>query len=420
MRPHKNMNKILCLKCVRCGKAHGMEDIRYVCPSCNGNLQVVYDYGKIRKKLTRAFLKNNKDFSIRRYADILPVEKTESLPELQIGWTPMYRAQNLEKDSGISKIYVKDDGRNPSASFKDRAGAVALARALEADEEVIASASTGNAASSLACLASYKDIQTVIFVPETAPTAKVAQLLVFGATVISVRGTYDDAFDLCVKASEEYGWYNRNTGFNPFTREGKKTCAFEICEQLDWKVPDWVFVPVGDGNIISGIWKGFTDFKKLGLISKLPRLWAVQAEKSDSVYRAWKSGGEIKPVSGETVADSISVSLPRDGLAAVKAVLESKGLALTVKDDEILSAIPALARATGVFAEPAAAASYAGFKKAVHSGLIRKMETVVLLVTGNGLKDVQSAMKSVGKPYSIRPSLEDLKKLVETKNFGRN
>lgn len=203
-----------------------------------------------------------------------------------------------------------------------------------------------------------------------------------------------------------------STGINPFTREGKKTCAFEICEQLDWETPDKVFVPVGDGNIISGIWKGFVEFHRLGFIDRLPQLVAVQAEKSDAVKRAFETGGDIQPVSGQTVADSISVSLPRDGLAAVMAVRDSKGFALSVTDNEILSAIPAIARGSNVFAEPAAAATYAGLLKAVKEKKVRENESVVLMVTGNGLKDVQSAMKSVGKPIVIKPELAELKKVV--------
>jgi threonine synthase len=312
----------------------------------------------------------------------------------------------------LRELYFKDDGRNPSASFKDRAGAVALARALELGHRVVTGASTGNAASSMSCLAAALNVKTVIFVPETAPVAKIAQLLVFGSKVIAVKGTYDQAFDLCLKATEEYGWYNRNTGFNPFTREGKKTCSFEIIEQLGFQCPDKVFVSVGDGNILTGLWKGFRDFHALGLIDKLPQLIAVQAGKSDAVKRAFESDGVIRAVSGETLADSISVSLPRDGVAAVRALKESNGFAIAVSDQEVLEAIPLLARAEGVFAEPAGAAAVAGLRKAVQEGHVRSDEKVVAVITGNGLKDVASAMKAVGKPFSVEPDLEALKKLV--------
>ncbi|MBP5286550.1 MAG: threonine synthase [Elusimicrobiales bacterium] len=413
------MKKIETLQCIRCGKDHSLSEGKYTCTACGGNLQVLYDYNLIKKRLNYDELKDNHDRSIWRYQDILPVEDLKYIPPVQVGWTPLYRAEKIAEELGIHNVYVKDDGRNPSASFKDRAGAVVVARAREMGEKVITTASTGNAASSLACLTGSLDMKTVIFVPKTAPAPKIAQLLVFGAEVIMVNGTYDDAFDLCLKASKEYGWYNRSTGINPFTREGKKTCAFEICEQLDWETPDKVFVSVGDGNIISGLWKGFVEFKRLGIIDKLPQMVAVQAENSNAVKLAVDSGAEeITPVSGNTIADSISVSVPRDGLAAVLAVRDSKGFAVSVTDQEILAGIPKVARGASVFAEPAAAATYAGLEKAVREGKVNSGDNVVMVVTGNGLKDVSSAMKSVGQPNLINPDMSELKKLVEEKHIG--
>ncbi|OGS07536.1 MAG: threonine synthase [Elusimicrobia bacterium RIFOXYA12_FULL_51_18] len=406
------MKKIKTLQCINCGRDHKLAEVKYTCASCGGNLQVIYDYNLIKKRLNYEVLKDNHDRTLWRYMDILPLAGFKMIPPVQVGWTPLYKAERLGAGAGVPNLYIKDDGRNPSASFKDRASAVVIARARELKEKVITCASTGNAASSLACLTGSLDMKTVIFVPETAPAPKVAQLLVFGAVVIMVKGTYDDAFDLCLKASAEYGWYNRSTGINPFTREGKKTCAFEICEQMKWETPDKVFVSVGDGNIISGMWKGFVEFHRLGIIEKLPQLIAVQAEKSDAVKRAFEAGGDIQPVSGETIADSISVSLPRDGMAAVMAIRDSQGFAVSVSDTEILSAIPEIARGSNVFAEPAAAATYAGLRKAVKEGRVKDNESVVLLISGNGLKDVQSAVKACGQPFHINPRMEELKKLV--------
>ncbi len=406
------MKKIKTLQCVHCGKDHKLSETRYNCVACGGNLQVLYDYNLVKKRLNYEVLKENWDRSIWRYAELLPLPNLRHIPPLQIGWTPLYKTEKLGQTINVPNLYVKDDGRNPSASFKDRANAVVVARALDQKEKVITTASTGNAASSLACLTGNLDISTVIFMPENAPPAKIAQVLVFGATVILVKGNYDDAFDLCLKASREYGWYNRSTGYNPFTREGKKTCAFEICEQLKWEVPDKVVVPVGDGNIISGIWKGFVEFQNLDIIEKLPQLVAVQAEGSDAVKRACESGADIQAVSGKTLADSISVCVPRDGQAAVGAIKDSGGFAVSVTDDEILAAIPELARGSNVFAEPAGAASWAGLKKAAAQGLVKENESVVLLVTGSGLKDVGAAMKSVGRPHVIKPDLGELRKLV--------
>lgn len=411
------MKKIKTLQCIRCGKDHKLSETRYDCVACGGNLQVLYDYNLIKKRLNYEVLQENWDRSIWRYADLLPLPNLKHIPPVQIGWTPLYRAEKLGQTINVPNLYVKDEGRNPSASFKDRANAVVVARALDQKERVITTASTGNAASSLACMTGSLDISTVIFMPENAPPAKIAQVLVFGATVILVKGNYDDAFDLCLKASREYGWYNRSTGYNPFTREGKKTCSFEICEQMKWEVPDKVVVPVGDGNIISAIWKGFVEFENLDIIEKLPQLIAVQAEGSDAVRRACESGADIQAVSGKTLADSISVCVPRDGLAAVSAIKDSGGFAMGVTDDEIIAAIPELARGSNVFAEPAGAAGWAGLKKAAAQGLVKENESVVLLVTGSGLKDVGAAMKSVGKPHVIRPDLGELKKLVAGLNL---
>ncbi|MCG2677340.1 threonine synthase [bacterium] len=411
------MRKRKGLKCLRCGREYGQEEVNYNCSACSENLDIVYNYEEIRKTFTKESLSQNKDYSIWRYEPLLPVQDLKKIPPLQIGWTPLYEAKNLGKN-----LFLKDDGKNPSASFKDRASAIAIVRAQELGVKIVTGASTGNAGSSMACLATSLGIPAIIFVPQKAPKAKITQLLIFGAEVVMVRGTYDEAFDLCLEATEEYGWYNRNTGYNPYTREGKKTCAYEICEQLNWEVPDKVFVPVGDGNIISGIWKGFKDLKEIGFINRLPQLVAVQSELSNAIVKAVKtsiqhpgSRIQIEPVKATTIADSISVDRPRDGLAAVKAVQESKGLAVEVSDEEILEAIKIVARATGIFGEPAGVTSYAGYKKLKAEGKIREEERIVCLITGNGLKDIDSSMKVAGEPFLIEPNLEALKEVVSRK-----
>jgi threonine synthase len=301
-------------------------------------------------------------------------------------------------------------------------------RAREIGAEVVCGASTGNAGSSMACLAASVGMPCAIFVPETAPPAKLAQLLVFGATVLAVEGTYDDAFDLCMAVCERRGWFNRNTGYNPFTREGKKTAAFEIFEQLG-RVPDWVSVSTGDGNILAGVWKGFCDLKEAGIVDRTPKMLCAQSEKSDAISRAaWtvrRAGGEpdwkaleIAPVRATTIADSISVDVPRDGLAAVRAVVESGGAAATVADEDILAAIPEMARLAGVFAEPAAACAWAGIRKAAREGWISPEETVVCLSTGNGLKDVASARKVAGEPLRVAATVEAALRATETLRNG--
>jgi len=394
------------LRCVCCSATYTLTGTIYTCAACGGNLQVEYDYDAIRRHWSRDTLSGNPDRSIWRYAPLYPVETRIDSPP--IGWTPLFRASRLGEELGLGELFVKDDGRNPSASFKDRASAVALARARDIGRDLVTGASTGNAGSSTAVLAAAVGMRARIFIPRTAPRAKVAQLLAFGAEVLAVEGTYDQAFDLCLAATERFGWYNRNTGYNPFTREGKKSVSFEICEQMGWQVPDLVVVPVGDGNIISGVWKGFEDFRRIGFIDRVPRLLAVQAQGSAAVVRALEGDGTIEPVSGETVADSISVSMPRDGDAAVQAVRDSGGFGITVTDEDILAAISKVARGSGVFGEPAGVASYAGLRKAIEQGRIDPNWTIVILITGNGLKDVASAMKVAGEPRLITPDAEAL------------
>lgn len=401
------------LRCVRCGRGYDAAAVDYACPACSGNLDVVYDYRLLRKSVARKTLEQSREAGIWRYEALLPLKRPCRKPTVLVGNTPLYRAQRLGRELGLRELFIKDDGRNPSASFKDRAGAIIIAKALERREHVIAGASTGNAASSLACLCASLGLRPIIFVPETAPPAKIAQLLVFGAKVLAVRGTYDQAFDLCAQACARYGWYNRNTGLNPYTREGKKTCAYEIVEQLGWRCPDQVFVSVGDGNILSGLWKGFKDLHALGLIDRLPRMAAVQAAGSASILRAFESGSAPKPVSAKTLADSISVSLPRDGDAAVSALRESKGCAIPVSDQEILSALRETARSESVFAEPAGAAAVAGLRKAAQEGRIRAKELCVAIVTGNGLKDIASARQAAqAEPLRLEPTLTGLRRLL--------
>jgi len=400
------------LRCVRCDRVSAIAADRYVC-DCGGNLLVEYDWAKAAAAFTRENLARDSDRTIWRYRALLPVSgRLEGPP---VGFSPLVEAPKLARTAGVASLLVKDDGRNPSASFKDRASAVALQHARERGCELVTGASTGNAASATAVLSAAIGMKARIFVPKAAPRAKIAQLLTFGAEVLAVDGTYDQAFDLCLEATRRYGWYNRNTGFNPYTREGKKTVSFEICEQLGWQVPDLVVVPVGDGNILSGTWKGFAELKRLGLISRTPRLLAVQAAGSAAIHDAFHGDGRIPTVSGDTVADSISVSLPRDGEAAVRAIRESEGLAVKVADEAILAAIPELARGAGVFAEPASAAAWAGLKEAARQKLLDPSWRVVMLSTGNGLKDVASAMKVAGEPRLIAPDPSALDGLFDRK-----
>jgi threonine synthase len=320
----------------------------------------------------------------------------------------------------LEAVWVKDESRNPTASFKDRASAVVVARALEIGAKVTVTASTGNAGAALAGMAAAIGHKAVIFAPRSAPPAKVAQLLVYGAQVLLVDGTYDDAFDLTIQASQEFGWYCRNTGYNPFTAEGKKTAAFEIWEWLTVHSPPAthhkrlsLFVSVGDGNIISGIHKGFRDLQTLGWLEHMPRIFGVQAQGSAAVANAFLAGREkIEPVSANTLADSISVDLPRDGVRAVRAARQTGGAYILVSDAEILKAIATLGRA-GIFAEPAGATSYAGLTKGRQEGLIGPDDLVLAINTGSGLKDVQAAKRAVTDAPIIEPTLEAVKRVIK-------
>ena len=417
------MQHIHGLKCLVCGKRHHPEAVDYVCPDHGdeGVLDVIYDYDLINRQFNKESLLQSNDFSIWRYRPLLPVDPRIAVPGLSIGWTPLYAAQCLSAGLGLKNVWVKDDGRQPTASFKDRASAIAVVKAEEKGAQIITTASTGNAAAALSGLCASVQQANVIFVPETAPQAKIAQLLVFGSRVFLVKGTYDDAFELCLQATRAYGWYNRCSGFNPYMIEGKKTAAYEICEQLDWQAPDCIFVSVGDGCIIGGLHKGLKDLLALGWIDKMPKLMGVQAAGSSYLYTAWKNKEDIltkAPIKTHTVADSISAGLPRDRIKAMAAVTETAGAFICVEDNDILAAIPELARSTGVFAEPAGAAAYAGLAKAVDQQLVSSDETIVVLNTGNGLKDVAGAMQAVEQvgtqPVHVEPDLDALKQVVAT------
>lgn len=408
------MEYVTHLKCLLCGNKYHPDEVHYVCPKHGheGILDVQYDYQRIAKDFSPGDLHLNHAYSMWRYKPLLPIKPHIPIPPILVGWTPLYFAPRLAAPLGLRNLWVKDESRQPTGSLKDRASAIAIIKALEADKEIITTASTGNAAAALSGLCAGLGQKNVIFVPESAPEAKVAQLLVFGSEVLLVRGTYDEAFDLCLQASETYDWYNRNTAFNPYMTEGKKTVIFEIYEQMGWQGPDCIFTSVGDGCILGGLHKGVKDLLALGWIKKLPRLIGVQASGSAALYHAWKGGidpQEMKPIQVHTIADSLAAGLPRDRIKALKAVNETGGAFLTVTDEEMLQAIPSLARGCGVFAEPAGAASFAGLVKAAQMGLVSSEEQIVIIATGSGLKDVRSAMQAVGKPKRIEPHLEAVK-----------
>ena len=318
-----------------------------------------------------------------------------------MGGSPLYEADALAQELGLAKLYIKDDGINPTASLKDRASAMAVAKAREAGAQVIACSSTGNAASSLAGNAAAAGLSTYIFVPSRAPKGKVAQLMTFGATVVSVQGSYEDTFELSRAAIEKWGWYNRNAAINPYLSEGKKTVGLEIMEQLNWAAPDYIAISVGDGCTIAGLWKGLKDLHAIGFIDRLPRLISVQAEGCCPLNRAIETGEDWRPMEENTLADSIAVGVPRNADKALMAIRESDGLTVNVSDQEIMAAQKLLGRRCGVFGEPAGVTGTAGLKKLCQAGRIPSDAVVVSVVTGSGLKDVANAIAACGEPISI-------------------
>lgn len=377
-------------KCTLCGKEYKRDEVKYLCPECSkdykpgiplkGVLETILDYDFIKKK----FDKSNPDWNF--FSAVEP----EYFPKYPAGNTPFFKIDNYGKEIGFENLWIKNDGLNPSGSLKDRASFLIVAEANRINEKNIVTASTGNAASALAAVCASADKKAIIFVSESAPKAKLVQMYLYGAEVIKVKGTYDDAFRLSLEYTEKNPGLNRNTAYHPLTIEGKKTAGLEIFAQNNFKVPDVIFIPVGDGVIISGVFKAFYDLKAVGLIKKLPRLVCVQAENSNAIHNFVTTGVYKNADNPKTIADSISVSIPSNAYMAKKAVEESKGFSITVSDEEILNGQISLARKTGIFAEPSSSATAAALEKLSNSGLIDKKEQVVLLITGNGLKDIES------------------------------
>jgi threonine synthase len=412
------MEKAVGYRCSSCGHDFNLDEVTYLCPHDQGVLDVILDYPAIKQQFQPEDIQASNETSMWRYLPLLPVDDPghQATPLRSVGWTPVYRSDRLAAQIGLETLWLKDESSNPSASFKDRASALLIARAAEIEAEVIVTASTGNAGAALAGMAAASGHKAVIFAPKTAPPAKIAQLLVYGSQVILVDGVYDDAVALAVQAADEFGWYCRNTGYNPFTAEGKKTAALEIWEQVilaeQLDRPLSVFVSVGDGNIISGVHKGFKDLFELGWLKHMPRIFGVQSVGSAAIANAFNSNTEeIKPVSASTMADSIAVDLPSDGLRALRAATQTGGAYITIEDDQIISAISSLGK-VGIFSEPAAATAFAGAGKATEQGLIAASDPTLVLLTGSGLKDIQAAMRAVGDAPVVKPDINAVKRLL--------
>lgn len=384
------------------------------CPTCGekGILDIIFDYDLIKKVLTKDRLAKDKDPSMFRYWPLLTVTDTKKAM-LTIGGTPLYRSTHLAQCLDVDTLYLKDESVNPSGSLKDRASAIAVLKALEIQATAVACSSTGNAASSLACHAARMGLKSYIFVPERAPIGKLNQLLIYGANVFLVQGDYQQTFALSKQAIDAYGWYNRNAAINPHLVEGKKTVALEIAEQLHFRPTDWVIVSVGDGCTLAGLYKGFYDFKALGLIDNIPKLLGVQSDGCSPLVDAFHFNKPFVPANENTLADSISVGIPRNPNKALNAIKASLGSWIKVSDQEILEAMSLLGRTEGLFGEPASVASIAGLKKARQTGLISRGDSVTVVLTGHGLKDPKNAQLATTKPQAIAHDFTEFKRHIK-------
>ena len=403
-------------QCINCGKTYLPLEAKYLCSECEkdnsinlppkGVLKTIFNYDNIRESISKPDGYPKLDFF-----DLLPLFDKSSLTHLRIGQTPLYKTNTLKGERLPFDIFLKDDSQNPTFSFKDRASAIVSAHAKENEINTITTASTGNAGSSIAGICASQKQKAIVFVPASAPRAKLTQIIMYGATIIPVDGTYDDAFDLSIEASKYYGWYNRNTAYNPLTIEGKKTVSFEIALEMNFLLPDRIFIPVGDGVIISGVYKGFEDLLKIGLIDKIPVIVAVQAKGSDNLTRNIFAEEFISKPS-KTIADSIAVDIPRNFYMASDYIKKYKGEFLYVSDNEILDASIILSRESGIFTEPASAAAYAGLLKYIENNKFEDNSKNMVLLTGSGLKDLSSIQTKIEIPKAIRPCLEDVLKII--------
>ncbi|WP_254525535.1 threonine synthase [Natrinema caseinilyticum] len=403
------MDHVTTLECTICGKEYDPDQIIYTCPEhegVSGILEVTYDYDVIDDNFD-AELDGNIT-SQWKYEAFLPVDDDADIVTLNEGGTDLFDAPNLTAELGVTTL-VKDDGRNPTGCFKDRASSVAVTKAKHAGRDIITCASTGNAAASLSGYAARGGLDCRIFVPGDAPAGKLAQPLVYGADVLAVNGSYDEAYDLSVEVTDEYGWYNRNAAINPFQVEGKRTVGHELAEQsrVRGEIPDWVVFSMGDGCTIAGAWKGFREFYDLGYVEDTPKMLGVQAEGASAIHDAFHDHDDVDDLA-DTLADSIAVGRPRNTIKACRALEESGGTALLVEDEEILEAEKLLGSTEGIYTEPAGATPLAGVRRAIDEGIVGSDETVVINSTGFGLKDTESAKRATGDVVRIDPDIAEV------------
>jgi threonine synthase len=407
------MSYIKGLKCRECGREYPKEAL-YVCEYCFGSLEVTYDYEKIKEKLTREEIESRpKD--LWRYRELLPIEG-EPTDGFYSGYTPLVKADKLAKELGVKELYVKDDSvSHPTLSFKDRVVAIALSRAKEFGYKTVACASTGNLANSVASQAAKAGLESFIFIPADLERGKVVGTLIYAPNLVAVEGTYDEVNRLCSEIASKYKWAFVNINIRPYYAEGSKTYGFEIAEQLGWKTPDHIIVPCAGGSLITKIWKAFKEFHKLGLIPKpKTKVYAAQAEGCAPIVNTIKEKGEIiKPVKPNTIAKSLAIGNPADGYYAMGTVAESGGWGESVTDDEIVEGIKLLAATEGIFTETAGGVTVAVTKKLIEQGVIPRDESIVISITGNGLKTQEAVQERIGKPTQIKPTLKSFEEKVK-------
>lgn len=408
------------LKCLKCGQAHEPTEKVYVCKKCGGKLDILYDYDAIAKEATKKKL-GARNPGVWKYRELLPIADDKNVITLGEGGTPLLEAKNLARELGMKRLWLKDETRNPTSSFKDRPMSVGISKAVEFGAKAVVTASSGNAATALAAYSAKAGIDCYAFVPAEVSEAKLAQLSIYGARAMRVKakGPGDPTYELMRAAWEKFGWHPIPSGgaFNPYQLEGSKTLSYEICEQLGWEVPDWVTVPVGAGTLLSGNGKGYSEFERLGLVDELPRLAGIQAEGCAPLVKGFKEGTDPYEIpvweEPKTVAGGLVDPYPWDADTAIPAVRNSKGTMEAVTDEEILAAEKLLAKAEGIFAEPSGAAGLAGLKKLLEAGTIDRSDRVVVEVTGGGLKDQKVAAELIKELPTIEPELKQLKALLK-------
>lgn len=402
------------LKCRECKREFPINPI-HVCEFCFGPLEVVYEYERIQKDLTRWRIEERPK-TMWRYKELLPLDGEPSVGK-NVGFTPLKKAERLGEVFGVKELYLKNDAVNhPTLSFKDRVVSVAISKAKEFGFEVVSCASTGNLANSVAALAAEGGLKSYIFVPHDLEQGKILGTLIYGTNLIGITGSYDEVNRLCSEIAENYRWGFVNINLRPFYAEGSKTFGYEIAEQMGWKTPKHVIVPMAGGSLITKIWKGFNELAAIGLIEEVGcKIYGAQASGSNPIVSAFKEGTEwIKPQRPKTIAKSLAIGNPADGFYALKTIRESGGSAEDVTDEEIIDAMKLLARTEGIFTETAGGVTVGVTKKLIEKGVIPRDESVLISITGNGLKTQEAIQDRVGQPLIISAKFSDFERIIES------